>query len=211
MPLTTYTFSTGAADANETVSATDDERLPSGGFSLRNGFPHWFGRSRRRQNSRNDPTRASDNSRSDFSHGSRSPSTEQSPAGQPSSQVAPKGVSVVDIVAYLKSSFEDTSILDELPIEAAANSGAWHAWRSYRGLPKAVSRVASPAPEEAKSLPVTQKLPGDWNWEGVWEKRVRSGIEASLTGQVLFGGGRGASAGNDLVSWPPTGSGKELL
>src|SRR3989337_2223388 len=31
-----------------TVSATDEERLPPGGFSLRHGFPEWFGRGARR-------------------------------------------------------------------------------------------------------------------------------------------------------------------
>src|SRR5436190_18841862 len=46
VPLTTYTFTTGSSDT-DTVSATDEERLPPGGFSLRHGFPHWFGRARR--------------------------------------------------------------------------------------------------------------------------------------------------------------------
>ncbi|KAJ5089227.1 hypothetical protein N7532_007911 [Penicillium argentinense] len=47
VPLTTYTFSTNSASDNP-VSATDDERLPPGGFSLRHGFPHWFGREDRK-------------------------------------------------------------------------------------------------------------------------------------------------------------------
>src|SRR5271168_3435100 len=42
-PLTTYMYSTDIHDSG-TVSATDDERLPPGGFSLRDGFPGWFGR-----------------------------------------------------------------------------------------------------------------------------------------------------------------------
>src|SRR3954468_18567199 len=45
-PLTTYTYTTGSSDT-DTVSATDEERLPPGGFSLRHGFPQWFGRARR--------------------------------------------------------------------------------------------------------------------------------------------------------------------
>lgn len=45
-PLTTYTYTTNIQD-NGTVSATDEERLPPGGFSLRHGFPAWFGRSSR--------------------------------------------------------------------------------------------------------------------------------------------------------------------
>lgn len=47
VPLTTYTFSTSSASDNP-VSATDEERLPPGGFSLRHGFPHWFGRAKRK-------------------------------------------------------------------------------------------------------------------------------------------------------------------
>src|SRR5699024_3148272 len=47
VPLTTYTFTTGSDDATDTVSATDEERLPPGGFSLRHGFPHWFGRAKK--------------------------------------------------------------------------------------------------------------------------------------------------------------------
>ncbi len=56
-PLTTYTYTTDIQD-NGTVSATDEERLPPGGFSLRHGFPAWFGRaSRSRQTSAQHPPR----------------------------------------------------------------------------------------------------------------------------------------------------------
>ena len=103
------------------------------------------------------------------------------------------------ILTYIKSAFEDTVILDKLPLEAAANPGAWHAWRSYRGLPKAVSRAASPAYRDAVNVSTMQKQPGDWNWEGVWEKRVNSGIEASTSDATLFGGPRGGGQGNDMV------------
>src|ERR1700761_791163 len=46
-PLTTYMYTTDIQDSG-TVSATDAERLPPGGFSLRDGFPCWFGRGARR-------------------------------------------------------------------------------------------------------------------------------------------------------------------
>lgn len=50
-PLTTYMYTTDIHDSG-TVSATDDERLPPGGFSLRHGFPGWFGRGSRDSGSR---------------------------------------------------------------------------------------------------------------------------------------------------------------
>lgn len=43
------------------------------------------------------------------------------------------------------------------------------------------------------------KTPGQWNWEGVWEKRVHGGIDTSLSDPVLFGSARGGS--EDLVRW----------
>ncbi|KAI1042900.1 hypothetical protein LB505_001027 [Fusarium chuoi] len=45
-PLTTYMYTTDIQESG-TVSASDQERLPPGGFSLRHGFPDWFGRGRR--------------------------------------------------------------------------------------------------------------------------------------------------------------------
>jgi hypothetical protein len=107
--------------------------------------------------------------------------------------------SVVEALAYLKSSFEESEILDDLQLEAAANPGAWHAWRSYRGLPKAVSRAVSPAQDGAGKGPRGQKQPGDWNWEGVFEKRVESGFEASISDAVLFGTARPGYQGNEMI------------
>jgi hypothetical protein len=66
-------------------------------------------------------------------------------------------------------------------------------------LPKAVPRAVSPAQGEAGKGPMTQKQPGDWNWEGVFEKRVKSGIEASISDAVLFGSSRPGAQGNDAI------------
>lgn len=107
--------------------------------------------------------------------------------------------SVVKALAYLKSSFEESEILDDLPLEAAANPGAWHAWRSYRGLPKAASRAVSPARDGARKRTGGQKQPGDWNWEGVFEKRVNSGIDTSISDAVLFGVARPGHQGNETI------------
>ncbi len=193
VPLTTYTFSTGAVDANNPVSASDQERLPSGAFSLRNGFPYWFGSSRRPRESEDGSRRMSGSSRISHEDPARLSSAGTHVPG--SDQV----ISILKALAYIKSSFEDPAILDKLPLEAAANPGAWHAWRSYRGLPKAVSRAATPAKEDAVNSCITQKQPGDWNWEGVFEKRANSGIEASTSEATLFGAPRGGGQSNDMV------------
>ena len=74
---------------------------------------------------------------------------------------------------------DDAEVLDSVPLSAAANPGAWQAWRTYRGNA-----------EEAQQ---------GWNWEGVWEERVRKGVEGSLAEPVLFGGA-GSGGGEELVS-----------
>ena len=193
MPLTTHTFSTGAIDVIGTVSATDEQRLPSGAFSLRNGFPGWFGQARWADDSRNASRRVSDNSEANQKdlatariEGQHNPPPTQN-------------FLVVRALAYLKASFEDLEILDNLPLEVAANPGAWYAWRSYRGLPKEASRAASPAQEEAGKMPKAQKQPGDWNWEGVFEKRVGSAIGASISDPVLFGSSRPGALGSEMI------------
>ena len=195
VPLTTYTFSTGTVDAIGTVSATDDQRLPSGAFSLRHGFLEYFERTRRAGDKGNGSRRVSDTSEAGQSD-AETVSLEGARTSQPN-----QNCSVVDALTYLKSSFEDPEILDDLPLEAAANPGAWHAWRSYRGLPKAPSRAMSPAQDEAAKGPMAQKQPGDWNWEGVFEKRAKSAIEASISDAVLFGSARAGAQVNDTIKF----------
>jgi hypothetical protein len=41
------------------------------------------------------------------------------------------------------------------------------------------------------------RRPGEWNWEGVWEDRVKNGISNSLSEPVMFGG---VGAADDVVS-----------
>lgn len=134
-PLTTYMY---------TVSARDDQRLCPGGFSLRHGFPGWFG----------------------AGQAGGGPSAAASPAG--------RDVSIYHVLAYIRSAFDSDHVLDAVPLEAAGNPGAWHAWRTHR-------RGTGGAASARRS--------GEWNWEGVWEDRVKKGIAASLSDAVLFGGG----------------------
>lgn len=199
-PLTTYTYTTGSSDT-DTVSATDEERLPPGGFSLRHGFPHWFGRARRSQ----------PNSRDVSGSTIGSPAQSSTPipsdllnAPTNSAGAPPADVSIVKILDYIRSTFNDESVLDALPLEAAANPGAYHAWRTFRGpiLQARQSVSASPSLEPTEGKPAESstlgrnRRPGDWNWEGVWEDRVKKAIKASLSESVLFG----AAAREDIVS-----------
>ena len=102
--------------------------------------------------------------------------------------------SLVEVLHYLKRAFEDETLLDDLPLEVAANPGAWHAWRAHRKkgtLPK------SPlgGHKRSTSLNGPENVKSDWNWDGVWAERVKQGISASLSDQVLYS----APDGDDIV------------
>ncbi|PFH60269.1 hypothetical protein XA68_11189 [Ophiocordyceps unilateralis] len=179
-PLTTYMYTTDI-QVNGTVSARDEERLPPGGFSLRHGFPHWFGRGRR-------PPPGEQTFASPSAQTSRAPSTVGSP--ESAARVAPgskrtrtQRVSIYQILKYIRSSFDDEEVLDSLPLEAAGNPGAWHAWRTHR---RALGRLADAKPTTETSSRDSIQAP-EWNWDGVWEDRVTKGIAASISDPVLYG------------------------
>lgn len=199
---------------NGTVSATDAERLPPGGFSLRHGFPEWFGRGRRATLERamsptNDPsvhqtpTAAMSPDVSSFRIPPLPPSTRQAP-------------SIYIILKYIKSTFGDAEVLDSVPLDAAGNPGAWHAWRTHRrklgklpgekqplaeqpSIPPTATadQAAVASPSKLKTKEHAVRKPGEWNWDGVWEDRVKKGISTSLSEPVLYGG---ATATDELVS-----------
>lgn len=224
---------------NGTVSATDDERLPPGGFSLRHGFPQWFGRGRR--TTIGSPGPRSNGAMSPVSPNERTQSpTPMSPyfatPGAPIPQpLVQRDTSMYSILKYIKSTFDNAEVLDTVPIDAAGNPGAWQAWRAHRrklgklpddkppGAPQTpakevdepVPQIMSPkkppatpakhsspstfaSPSKNKALPATPRKPGEWNWDGVWEDRVKKGISTSLSEPVLYGG---ATATDELVSW----------
>lgn len=220
VPLTTYTFSTGSASDNP-VSATDEERLPPGGFSLRHGFPHWFGRAKRSglasgTSSRNvsansagtateEPAEATEQTTqsgdqpdepNDFANQenespnkdalrvSKVPSADQFAAPR-------KEVPVAELLNYIRSTFDDESVLDSLPVEVAGNPGAWHAWKAHR-------RGAGPSGDSKRGSPQARR-PGDWHWDGIWARRAQEEIEASRSDPMLFGNaGRGGA--DEMVS-----------
>jgi hypothetical protein len=120
-------------------------------------------------------------------------------------------VSMLSLLNYIRSTFDDESVLDSIPLEAAGNSSAWHAWRAHS------KRPAQPSTASALSLDAKSKRrdpqprpPGEWNWEGVWANRTQTAIQTSYLESVLFGSSaRGAAAtggvgggGEDLVGRP---------
>jgi hypothetical protein len=212
-PITTYTYSTDIQD-NGTVSATDDERLPPGGFSLRHGFPQWFGRRARNAASSSRQTSA----QQQLAHtpprqpmaslGSGGTSSSKNSAGDSPgfAETHRKEVSTFEVLHYIRSAFDDEMVLDSIPVEAAGNPGAWHAWRTHRQASGKVfadtatgasnpSGITAAAPGSNTAV----RKPGEWDWEGVWEERVKKGVAASLSDPVLYGG---VGAADDVVSPP---------
>lgn len=220
-PLTTYTYTTGSL-ISDPVSATDEERLPPGGFSLRFGFPHWFGRAEKTTVASSASSRNASGSHSNSSHASvglginnlqdfsRSQITQfqrlqpRSVSSQAMRDPSGTRTSIIEILEYLKSSFDDESTLDALPIEASGNPGAWNAWQAYRkhslsGLQIKIgsSDSARPSKQDAGStMASNRKQPEAWSWDGVWEERVQKGVDASISDSVLYGNPDG---GDDLV------------
>lgn len=206
-PLTTYTYTTGLL-GSDPVSATDEDRLPPGGFGLSHAFPHWFGKSDPIASSSVDSLRnvSSPYGRDDASGPLRSPSREN--GHRPLSDHERCRVSIIDVLDYVKRAFDDEELLDGLPLEAAPNPGAWKAWQAHRRNAlqhpghRQISNVHSGALQKgdaAHAAHETQnkaRRPEEWSWDGVWRERVRRGIDASISDQVLFGAG----GGDDIVS-----------
>ncbi|KAI9171175.1 ubiquitin-conjugating enzyme [Paramyrothecium foliicola] len=204
-PLTTYMYTTDV-QGDGTVSATDEERLPPGGFSLRGGFPEWFGRGK--QSTASSRQVSGQQIPSETPERGSLASPDAKAAMLPSyMQTRRKTVPIYDILRYIKSAFDDEEVLDSLPLDAAGNPGAWHAWRTHQRKQGKLSADLStnnsggskPSQEEiqpsttegpkAASTPATTRRPGEWNWDGVWEDRVKKAIAASLSEPVLFGSG----------------------
>ncbi|EPE30932.1 UBC-like protein [Glarea lozoyensis ATCC 20868] len=219
-PLTTYMYTTAFQDTG-TVSATDEERLPPGGFSLRHGFPVWFGRASRKSapaapginlQTPMNVLHSGEATNSTTNENSVTPSPSQASGDSRSSfDVQGKHPSTYDFLRYIRSTFDDDNVMDQIPLEAAGNPGAWQAWKTHRLSSRAGEKTspesalrasassggaAAPvSPSKTPIFPVVRK-PGEWNWDGVWEMRVKKGVEASITEAELFGT---SSADNDLI------------
>lgn len=221
-PLTTYTYTTGSL-CSDPVSATDEERLPPGGFSLRFGFPHWFGRAEKQIVTSTTSPRTASGSLSNSSHASvglgihslQDSSQSQVPQSQRLQTHTVRSqamrdssgtcTSIIEILEYLKSSFDDETTLDALPIEASGNPGAWNAWQAHRKyiLNRLQMKIGSSnsARSSNQDADSNRKQPEEWSWDGVWEERVQNGIDASISDSVLYGN---AGGGDDLVHCPLT-------
>ncbi|KAH7353757.1 ubiquitin-conjugating enzyme/RWD-like protein [Plectosphaerella cucumerina] len=228
-PLTTYMYTTDIQD-NGTVSATDDERLPPGGYSLRHGFPGWFGRRSRAPGSSQQPRVPATPAKGGISSVTQTPDSKATAAsmtpGAGQSSLT-SSVSTYEVLRYIRSTFDDEEVIDSLPLEAAGNPGAWYAWKTRQRMlgkgPAAkeaekpeeaapaegeVKEVQEPAAEEAKpkspgvptTPPVAARDPAEWNWEGVWETRVKKGIATSMSESILYGG---TAAGEELIHFLP--------
>lgn len=192
-PLTTYMYTTDIQESG-TVSASDQERLPPGGFSLRHGFPDWFGRGRRSMAEARQTDQQRLTSPDAAPSNSTTPAVQEAPAYM---RTGHKSVSAYEVLHYIRSAFDDEAVLDSVPLTAAGNPGAWHAWRTHR---KATGKLLDDetteegqtnkedeqqATENAKSA--TPRRPGEWNWDGVWEDRVKKNVSSSLSEPVLYG------------------------
>ncbi|KAK7431462.1 hypothetical protein QQZ08_001952 [Neonectria magnoliae] len=219
-PSTTYTYTTDIQDSG-TVSASDQERLPPGGFSLRHGFPDWFGRGRRsieaaRQSARQQS--ASPAPTQGTASNLTTPASRASPGGDVPlyMQTSRKGTSAYEVLRYIRSTFDDEAVLDSVPLAAAGNPGAWHAWRTHRRTMGKLSDDAALAEdsqtqdeenlESSESASNSDKRtqaatatrhPGEWNWDGVWEDRVKTAVNTSLSESILYG----AATTSDDMKW----------
>ncbi|KAL2871899.1 putative ubiquitin-conjugating enzyme [Aspergillus lucknowensis] len=207
VPLTTYTFSTGVSN-EDPVSATDEERLPPGGFSLRHAFPHWFGRARRTGvgsaassrpvslNASNtggpETTTTQGASLEGAAESEQREGDDGDAAAASSAEISPKmrtSIPVLEILDYIRTSFDDENVLDSVPLEAAGNPSAWHAWNAHRKDSDTIEMNNS-----SKRGNPQARLPGDWHWDGIWARRVQYEIEASRSDGTLFGStARGAA------------------
>lgn len=204
-PLTTYTFTSGSQQS-ETVSAGDDDRLPPGGFSLRHGFPTWFYRKDRDASTAERRSSVSLPQQDDKAYipGSQYEDLVEDSVLRQDSTATSSVVSVRiwEVLKYMKSCFDDETMLDNLPISEAANDRAWKAWQAHRK--STLSNAVSSTVKSQRLHTVNQgdsvisdsisprecsRPPDDWNWDGVWEDRVREGINISISKPVLFGAG----------------------
>ena len=214
-PSTTYTHASGSLTSGPGIA--DRERLPPGGFSLRHGFPAWFekeegiGLETSKDVKIATTVKTEDGVASSKDKQSSLPSMkiiEESgtvgtvPARKEAEEKTqkPSPRTIFKILQYLKQAFEDEDLLDELPFDSAANSGAWRAWRAHRDNTAPTSdrnkmNVPPNTPQRTLGEGNKTKPSDDWSWSGIWEQRVGEGIESSISDPVLYG----STDNDDLV------------
>jgi hypothetical protein len=208
-PLSAYSYTAQTSTTNSS-NANDTEILPPGGFSFRHGFPHWYSRSSNESETQTSgaaksmdgflsvpgSSSALDGPEADSKGGALSGDPVES-ASNPFQTRQSQITSIIDILHYVRSTFDSEKVLDKIPLESAANLGAWQAWQSHRRhdlgklTPNHERKQGATISSTASSTSAsgsTPRRPGEWNWEGVWEERVRRGIANSASEPALFGG-----------------------
>lgn len=146
--------------------------------------------------------------KSNSSLSNRKKSFPRQTGSEPRSDSEAVNVSIIDVLEYVKTAFDDDELLDGLPLEAAANLGAWKAWQAHRRSALTHAHAVhcdhpngqvSAAQQFADRIQRGARRPDEWNWDGVWKERVKRGIEASISDQVVFGAG-GGGGDDDIVS-----------
>ncbi|KAL6244990.1 hypothetical protein RBB50_007765 [Rhinocladiella similis] len=194
VPQTTYTFSASVADATSTISASDNDRLRPGEFSLRYGFPYWFPqRNVAAEEAVHDADVTAKREASGPGSGPHNVDDSIARSGGDEEIRDRKGL-LLKLISHIRSAFQDAEMLDHMPVEVAGDPSAWHAWRAHRGLSRKEVRANNPTAGNDGS-PSSPKHPGEWKWDGVWESRVNNGIEASINEVTLFGSAAGGRPG----------------
>ncbi|KAL6807635.1 ubiquitin-conjugating enzyme/RWD-like protein [Trichoderma sp. SZMC 28013] len=213
-PLTTHMYPTSAETDGSTA---ERPRLPPGGFSLEHGFPEWFGGSGRRHGSRErrGPSPSAASIKSAKSSSDRPPLVPPKDDVPRYMQTDRTTISTYSLLKYIRSAFDKAEVLDTVPLAAAGNPGAWHAWRTHRRKQRKalaeniksnrlsrLSILSDLQPKEnaseqgdaiafdvrsIASQSTMAREPGEWNWDGVWEDRVKKGVASTLTESVLYG------------------------
>jgi hypothetical protein len=198
---------TSSEDDSNGVVVLEDEKLPPGGFSLRHGFPSWFKRTRTKADSsgERDPAQTSENN---SANSQATPAALSSISSTSRDMADPEdGITVYELLRYIRSTFDDATVLDDVPIEAAGNSGAWRAWKAHREHEAQVAKVKrlsglggnTSSPSKRNLVPKAARKPGEWNWEGVWEVRAKKGIDLSVSEASLYGN---STSNDELVGVP---------
>lgn len=210
-PLTTHMY---AASVESDKSTTERPKLPPGGFSLEHGFPEWFGGPQRSEaGSRRSKSPSAVSTKSSKRRSMKPPPVPEKDNLPRYMQTDRRTISTYSLLKYIRSTFDKAEVLDAVPLSAAGNPGAWHAWRTHRRKQDKVdekktyrlSRLSilsgdttrdfgsergdGAAESDAKSITSSQatREPGEWNWDGVWEDRVKKGVASTLTESVLYG------------------------
>lgn len=186
------------------MSATDADRLPPGSFSLRHGFPQWFQKAHGSEASSAISSRKTSGAQAEVAGGAvkaRATNPDEAATSRPISPLAigetnvaldhvSSSAPMASVLAYVKQSFDESSFLDRVPLEAAGNVGAWKAWRAHR-ISMGVNIAGN------LNAGGSSDVRDEWNWDGVWEQRVSRGIDNSISDSVLYGN---HAANDDTVS-----------